>query len=102
MIKSKDEILESLKVRVGEEADDETLSFIEDITDTMNDMESRASDNTNWKNKYEENDKEWRQKYRDRFFESGTESAEEEQKMFEPEPEPKKLRFEDLFSVKEV
>lgn len=102
MIKSKEEILESLKVRVGEEADDETLSFIEDITDTMNDMESKANDTTNWKNKYEENDKEWRQKYRDRFFKSGTESADDEQKMFEPEPEPKKLRFEDLFSVKEV
>lgn len=98
MIKTKDEILESLRTRIGEDADDETLSFIEDITDTMSDMESRASDTTNWKNKYEENDKEWRKKYRDRFFEGG--GSPEPDPIDEPEP-TKPMRFEDLFTIKE-
>lgn len=99
MIRTKDELLESLRTRVGEDTDDETLSLIEDITDTVSDLESRASDTTNWKNKYEENDKEWRQKYRDRFFEgSGT----TEEPDYAEDDEPKKLRFEDLFSIKEV
>lgn len=98
MIKTKDEILESLRARVGEDADDETLSFIEDITDTMSDMESRASDSTNWKTKYEENDKEWRKKYRDRFFEG--DGGIEPETFDEPE-EKKPMRFEDLFTIKE-
>lgn len=45
--------------------DDESLSLIEDITDTINSYEE-AED---WKSKYEENDKEWREKYRARFME---------------------------------
>lgn len=68
MIKTKDEILKAIKDRIGDDTSDETIAFLEDITDTLNDYDNKTKDNTDWKTKYEENDKEWRNKYRDRFF----------------------------------
>lgn len=43
---------------------DDKIGFIEDLTDTVN----AGSENLNWKEKYENNDKEWREKYRRRFM----------------------------------
>ena len=77
-VKTREEILESFKTRLGENPDDESISFLEDVTDTLDDFEKRASgDGTDWKSKYEENDANWRKKYTERFFSN------------EPEPEPK-------------
>ena len=68
-IKTKQEILEQINARFGEDNSDEALSMIEDITDTLNDFETRANgDGIDWKSKYEENDKAWKKKYVDRFF----------------------------------
>lgn len=93
-VRSREEILNSIRERVGEQNDDETITFIEDVTDTFTDLETRANgDGVNWKEKYEENDASWRKKYTDRFF-SGEPSEPEP----EPEPEPEeKLTFESLF-----
>ena len=56
-VKNKDEILEAIKTRVGDSTDDETISFLEDVSDTLTDLETRASgDGEDWKTKYEEND----------------------------------------------
>ena len=77
-VKTREEILESFKTRLGENPDDESISFLEDVTDTLDDFEKRAKgDGTDWKTKFEENDASWRKKYAERFF-SG-----------EPEPDPK-------------
>lgn len=97
-IKTRDELLESIKARVGENTDDETIAFLEDVTDTLTDYEEKAKgDGVDWKNKYEENDKMWRQKYTERFFSGEPHNTEP--------PEPKKYekitRFEDLFTEKE-
>lgn len=68
-VKTREEILEELKVRVGEQTDDDTISFLEDVTDTLTDLETKAKgDGTDWKTKYEENDAEWRKKYTERFY----------------------------------
>ena len=67
-VKSKAEILEALKGRMGEELDDESIAFLEDVTDTLDDYDTKIADKEDWKTKYEENDKEWRKKYTDRFF----------------------------------
>lgn len=93
-VRSREEILNSIRERVGEQNDDETIAFIEDVTDTFTDLETRANgDGVNWKEKYEENDANWRKKYTDRFF-SGEPSEPEP----EPEPEPEeKLTYESLF-----
>lgn len=99
-IKTRDEILNVLKTRVGDDADDDTLSFIEDISDTLNDYETRVSDSTNWKQKYEDNDAEWRAKYRDRFFSGGSENDAGHSED-EADEEYKPMKFEDLFTTKE-
>lgn len=90
---NKEEILEAIKTRVGEQTDDETISFLEDVSDTFTDLETRAnSDGEYWKTKYEENDKSWRERYTNRFF---SKEPEPEPKP-DPEPEVKKT-FSDLF-----
>ncbi len=93
MVKTKEEILEQIKARLGEDTSDEALSFIEDITDTLTDYETRTNDTTDWKQKYEDNDKQWRERYKERFF-SGETVEEEEEEQAETEPP---LSFDDLF-----
>ena len=96
-VKTREEILEAVRARVGEQTDDETISFLEDVSDTLTDLETKANgDGEDWKTKYEENDREWRRKYTERFFNVND----------DPDPDPntepdKPTRFEDLFSVKE-
>lgn len=99
MIRPKEELFEAIKNKFAEDDSEETISLIEDITDTVNDYEGRLSSDTDWKTKYETNDAEWRKKYKERFFNSaGTENEDP----IEDVPEQnKKLKFEDLFTVKE-
>lgn len=77
---TKDELLLKLKAKFGEDADDETLSIIEDVSDTFDDYETKTKDNTEWKTKYNELDSEWRKKYRDRFY-SAADDAHDDDKM---------------------
>ena len=93
-VRTMEEILESVRGRIGEDTSDEALAFIADITDTMTDLNERANPNgVNWQEKYEQNDAEWRRKYRDRFFSQNPAEP-------EPSPEPdtrKNYTFESLF-----
>ena len=88
-VKTREEILAELKTRVGEQTNDETIAFLEDVTDTLSDLETKAKgDGTDWKAKYEENDAEWRKKYTERFYSS------------EPNPDtPKPKTFAELFTT---
>ena len=67
-IRSREEIIAQLKRQLGDNTDDTTISFLEDVSDTLDDLESRASDTTNWEQKYKDNDAEWRKKYTERFY----------------------------------
>lgn len=95
-VRTQQEIVESLKAMIGDSTDDDTLAFIEDVTDTLTDYETRVSDSTNWKEKYETNDAEWRQRYRDRFFGNQESEVVETDNVVETETE-KPMTFEDLF-----
>lgn len=94
MVKTKEEILNSIKDILKDDTSDTALSLIEDLSDTLDN--NASSDETDWKTKYEENDAQWRQRYRDRFF---SKPAQEEDDTDDPEPEetndPK--TFSDLF-----
>lgn len=90
-VRTTEEILESIKTRVGDSTEDVDLEFLEDVTDTLSDLRSKSEGQEDWKTKYEENDKQWREKYRDRFFEK-----KEEHEEIKEEPEAPKT-FEDLF-----
>lgn len=95
-VRTREEILESFKVRLGEKPDDESISFLEDVTDTLDDFEKRAKgDGTDWKSKYEENDANWRKKYTERFFSVEPEPIPEPKP--EPEPDDTPRTFSDLF-----
>lgn len=95
-VKTREEILESLKTRLGENPDDESISFLEDLTDTLDDFEKRANgDGTDWKSKYEENDANWRKKYTERFF--SVEPEPEPKPEPKPEPDDTPSTFSDLF-----
>lgn len=87
---SKDELIEKVRKYVGDRNDDETIEIIEDISDSID-----SSDADEWKQKYEENDKMWRDKYISRFVEK---KEDEPDTPTEPEEEEKEyISFEDLF-----
>lgn len=87
---SKDELIEKVKKYVGDRTDDETIEIIEDITDSID-----TSDADEWKKKYEENDKMWRDKYVSRFFDKKEEDLETPNEHEEEEKEYNS--YEDLF-----
>lgn len=98
---TKEKLLESVSERFKDDTSDEVLSFIEDITDTINSYDSMDD----WKTKYEENDAAWRQRYKERFFSTDVENPKyetvivSEETVDDSENEPSK--YEDLFEKKE-
>jgi hypothetical protein len=91
---SKDELIEKVKKYVGDRTDDETIEIIEDISDSID-----SSDADEWKQKFEENDKMWRDKYISRFLEK---KEDELDTPTEHEEEEKEYNsFEDLFEEEE-
>lgn len=63
------EFFERLQSRIGEDTSDEAITFIEDVTDTYNDILAKVNtQQEDWKKKYEENDNSWKEKYKERFF----------------------------------
>ena len=101
---SHDDFMNAVKGLAGDSADDNTLAMIENFTDTFNDLEARASDTTDWKTKYEQNDNEWREKYKARFFE-GKEGTDLTTVMREQKEDitndGKDISFDDLFKERE-
>ena len=92
---SKDELIEKVKKYVGDRTDDETIEIIEDISDSID-----SPDADEWKQKYEENDKMWRDKYIARFWDK-----KEEEKLtpseHEEEEEKEYNSYGDLFEKEE-
>lgn len=66
-IKKREELLNSFKSLLGERTDDESLTILEDLSDTLTAMETPGTDD--WEQKYKENDEMWRKRYKERFFE---------------------------------
>ena len=93
---SKDDLIEKVKNYVGDRKDDETIEIIEDISDSID-----TSDSDEWKQKFEENDKMWREKYISRFFEKNDDGIEDP--TGEKDDEKKEYKtFEDLFEEEEI
>lgn len=91
---TKDELIEKVRKYVGDRTDDKTIEIIEDISDSID-----SSDADEWKQKFEENDKMWRDKYISRFLEKKEDELdtpteqEEEEKVY--------ISFDDLFEEEE-
>lgn len=91
---SKDELIEKVRKYVGDRKDDDTIEIIEDISDSID-----SSEADEWKKKYEENDKMWRDKYISRFVEKKEDEPDTPTEHDEEEKEYNS--FEDLFEKEE-
>ena len=97
----RDNFFNRIRERLGEDDSDEALSYLEDMTDTWNDLERRASreGEDDWEERYNNLDAEWRRRYRDRFFNT-IEGAEEDQEE-DIENDGRVRSFETLFEERE-
>lgn len=91
---TKDELIEKVKKYVGDRTDDETIEIIEDISDSID-----SSDADEWKQKFEENDRMWRDKYISRFLEKKEDELDTPTEHEEEENEYNS--FDDLFKEEE-
>lgn len=99
-VKTRDEIMEAIRKRIGEDTSDEAISLLEDVTDTFADYETKVADKTDWKTKYDEMDASWRKKYMDRFSgKTGEEIKEEQEEQIKDDSEPR--TFDELFTERE-
>ena len=92
-ILNRDDYFSRVNEIVGSNTDEASIRFVEDMTDTFNDLENRAnSDGSDWERKYHELDESWKKKYKQRFF-SGSSSIVDDTTHQEKE----KTEFSDLF-----
>lgn len=103
-IRSKTEIMDVIKSYLGEDLTDEAITFLEDLSDTVDDYERRLADVTDWEGKYNELDESWRKRYKERFFEGGTDEdgsfIEDVNDLEEQDEAP--ATFEELFEEVDV
>ncbi len=93
-VKTKDEIMATIRTVLGENQSDEAITLLEDVSDTL-DANTGAGDGTDWKAKYEENDKNWREKYTSRFY--NTDSEDDDELGAHDEQDNAPTTFEELF-----
>lgn len=70
---TREDFIARVKDRIGEATDDDSFSFMEDMTDTYESLTANGAEE--WRTKYEEmekkyndNDADWRRRYKERFF----------------------------------
>lgn len=94
-IVSKEDLIKRLSEKFVNDNSDEVIQLTEDLSDTLNDFESRVNDTEDWKTKFEENDNMWRNKYKDRFLEPPDSNDNESQE--QDGDENINVTFNDLF-----
>lgn len=87
----RDALIQRIASVLSDPESDDSLSLIEDVTDTLD-----AGSSDDWKTKYEENDAAWRKRYKERFLKK----PEKEPEIEDDEKEEKKT-YDDLFTMKE-
>lgn len=91
-IKTKQEVLDGLKKFIpDEDTSDDTLTFLKDVADTLD----AGADGAAWKQKAEDVEKKWKQKYKDAFYNPPGKPDSEP----DPDSEPKHRSYEDLFKT---
>lgn len=95
---SREEFFTKLMERMGSDASDEAIKFVEDVTDTYNSITANANGGENWPQKYADLDAAWRKRYMSRFFSGPTDIPEsEEVKEEEKKVTEETIKPEDLF-----
>lgn len=66
---SKEDFFERVHARVGNDTSDDAISFLEDMTDTYNELSNKAeNDGQDWERKYNELNESWKKRYQHRFY----------------------------------
>ena len=94
-IVSKEDLIKRLSEKFVDDNSDEVIQLTEDLSDTLNDFDSRINDAEDWKSKFEENDNMWRKKYKDRFLEPSHSNDNESHE--QDDDENTNVTFNDLF-----
>ena len=97
---TRDDFFERLQKTIGTDTSEDSISLLEDMTDTYNDLEQRANgDGIDWQQRYNDLDKSWREKYRHRFFSGGNSAIPSPMSNDEPDEREKatNITFNDLF-----
>ena len=98
MVKTKDEIMEEIRAYIGDRSDDQTISLIENISDTIDDYAAHGD----YDEKLMAVEAEWRRKYIDRFMTGGEKKNEVEVEKTEDEKDKsEEIKIEDLYTEKE-
>ena len=91
-IKTKQEVLDGLKKFIpNDDTSDDTLAFLQDVSDTLD----AGAENVDYQQLLADNDKKWRQKYRDTFYNPPDKLDQE----LDPDPELKRRSYADLFKT---
>lgn len=96
---NREEFFNRVHSKIGNDTSDDAISFLEDMTDTFNELEKKSHGNgEDWERKYHELDESWKAKYRHRFLNSdgGNYSPMKE----EEKEEVKEVTINDLFTNK--
>lgn len=68
---SKEEYFNSINKMLGENTSEEALQFIENMTDTYNELDNNASKGEYTQEDIDNINRSWSKKYRERFFSGG-------------------------------
>lgn len=91
--------LERIKSRLGETPSDEDISFLEDMTDTFDGFSGTFTQN-DIDSAVKAKDEEWRKKYTERFFDTGSKPPEGKDPK-EDDDTAENITIEDLYTEKE-
>ena len=98
---SRDDYFNRINDYIGTNSDDSAIQFVEDLTDTYNELEKRGSAD-NWEQRYKDLDAAWRERYKKRFFSGDTAAIQAEFTADDSEDESaEEINIEDLFEEKE-
>lgn len=96
-ILTKEEMLTKIRQIAGDqEASDIALELYDDVEDTYTSFSTEIPAAEDWKTKYEENDKAWRERYKNRFF-----NRDDDEKLDSVITNAKTITIDDLFKEKE-
>ena len=105
-VKSKDELLQSVKGLLGDTPSDEGIALLEDISDTLDNSTGGSSDEDKktieeLQKKVKEVDENWRKKYTERFMKPSNDNPDEPENDgddLEDEDDKSPKTFDELFS----
>ena len=96
---NREEYFGAIRGVIGERSDPEAIQFLENMTDTYNAFEQNAQgDGIDWKQRAQEIDKSWAERYRQRFLRGdGGNGYTPDKKSSSSEYQAENIDFADLF-----